>query len=266
VNALEPSVGILLVGHGTRDLSGLAEMRRLTAHVAEAMAPQPVEMGFIELAQPTIASAFDRLVQLGADQIGVVPLLLFAAGHAKTDVPQAIRQAASVHGHVKVTVAPPLGLDDSIAVLSRRRFEEAVVNWPRVGADEIYWLLVGRGSSDPEAIAAFGRFAGRQAGRLGLPHYGCAFVAAAQPTLESGLERAVRSVPNGVQRIVVQPHLLFRGAVLDEVDAAVALWQARYSKLEWITCAHLGPEQELVDAVIERSRGTIGNAEPKREI
>jgi sirohydrochlorin ferrochelatase len=243
----------LLVAHGTRDELGLAEIRTLAAKVAAELALRPVETGYIELAEPTIGRAFDRLVERGVEDVRVVPLLLFAAGHAKTDLPQAIRRAADVHKKVAITVAEPFGLDQRICSLSQRRFEETLLGRPAIAADQTYWLLVGRGTSDPQAIAEFGRFAGHQAQRLNLPKFGCSFVAAAQPALEAGLRCAAETVAAGVKRIVVQPHLLFRGAVLDEVHVSVARWQTKCPSVDWVTCAHLGPEQELVDAVVERA-------------
>jgi sirohydrochlorin cobaltochelatase len=260
VNANPTDTGILLVGHGTRDEAGQAEIRTLSASVAEALSPWRVETGFIELAEPTIGEGVNRLVQYGVLRIRVVPLLLFSAGHAKADLPQATDQAALVHKHVEITVAGPFGLDERIGALSQRRFKEAIGGRPRLAPDQTYLLLVGRGSSDAEALAEFSRFALQQARRLGLTHYGYSFVAAARPTLEDGLKLAAEMAASGMKRIVVQPHLLFRGAVLDEVHAAVARWQTKCPNIDWITCAHLGPEQELVDAVIERATAACAPA------
>jgi sirohydrochlorin cobaltochelatase len=256
VNMTKSNIGILLAGHGTCHEAGLAEVRTLAKQVAGALAPWPVETGFIELAEPTIGGAFDRLVKRRVQEVRVVPLLLFAAGHAKADLPSAIREAADVHKNIEVTVAPPFGLDERIGSLSQRRFNEALSGRSYLSANQVYWLLAGRGSSDAEAIAEFERFASRQAQRLELPNFGFAFVAAAQPSLEAGLMRAAAMATAGVKRIVVQPHLLFCGAVVDQLHAAVARGQAKCPGVEWVACAHLGPEQELVDAVVERATDT----------
>jgi len=45
------------------------------------------------------------------------------------------------------------------------------------------------------------------------------FVAAARPTVDEALDRAAGG---GRRRVLVQPHLLFRGHVEDQVAAAVA--------------------------------------------
>jgi sirohydrochlorin ferrochelatase len=246
--------GVLLVGHGTRDAEGMAEVRELVGKVAIRAAPRAVEVGFIELAEPTIAQACERLVERGVRQIRVVPLLLFSAGHAKFDVPGALRDAAARHPGLEFSIADPLGLDAPIVALSQRRFDEALTARAAVPIAETYWLIVGRGSSDPDATHGLEQLARRRHERLGTANSSWCFVAAARPTLDEGLEIAAES---RLKRIVVQPHLLFRGLVMKEIRTAVAHWQARESDVEWIVTAHLGPAQEVVEAVAARIDGCM---------
>jgi sirohydrochlorin cobaltochelatase len=250
MSLLTSTPGILLLGHGTRDPHGQDEFLALTEKVALALAPQPVEAGFIELAEPAVGDAFCRLVKQGVDQIRVVPLLLFAAGHAKDDIPNAIRQMARHYPALEIDVSPPFGLDERILSLSERRYREAVADRQEIVDEDVYWLLVGRGSSDMSATDELARFAAERARRSSLARFGHCFVAAAQPTLFEGLSTAVSLAP---ERIVVQPHLLFRGAVLDEVAAAVARCRTQHPHMDWVVTAHLGPEQELVEAVLSHA-------------
>ena len=178
-----------------------------------------------------------------------MPLLLFSAGHAKFDVPGALRDAAARHRGLEFSISDPLGLDPPIVALSQRRYDEAVTARAAVPIAETYWLLVGRGSSDPDATQGLEQLARQRHECLGSARFNWCFVAAARPTLDEGLKRAAES---GVKRIVVQPHLLFRGLVLEEIRTAVARWQARQPEVEWIVTAHLGPEQEVVEAVVDR--------------
>jgi sirohydrochlorin ferrochelatase len=55
-----------------------------------------------------------------------------------------------------------------------------------------------------------------------------------------------------MKRIIVQPHLLFRGFVLEEIRSAVSRRQTAMPGAEWIVSAHLGPEQEVVEAIRTR--------------
>jgi sirohydrochlorin ferrochelatase len=241
--------GVLLVGHGTRDPSGQAEFRSVAKQVAEALRPHVVEAGYLELVKPTIAEAFDRLVESGSERIQVVPVLLFAAGHAKRDIPAAVHAAEERHRGLRIEICPPFGHDERIVKLACRRFREAVGGHPAVPPERCYWLLVGRGSSDPYAAADLAGIARTTARRQAIVHFGSCYVAAARPTLDEGLALAASAA---VKRVVVQPHILFRGAVLDEIGSMVKAWQQRRPDIEWIVAAHLGPEQEVVEALLQQ--------------
>jgi sirohydrochlorin ferrochelatase len=113
-------------------------------------------------------------------------------------------------------------------------------------------LLVGRGSSDPYAAADLAEFARTTAQREAMVQFGSCFVAAARPTLDEGLALAASAAS---KRVVVQPQILFRGAVLDEIASAVKAWQRQRPEIEWIVAAHLGPEQEVVEALLQQAAG-----------
>jgi sirohydrochlorin ferrochelatase len=241
--------GILLVGHGTRDASGQHETSRLVEKVAQAAAPRPVGYGFIEQMQPTIEEGLGRLAGDGVTRACVVPLLLFSAGHAKSDVPRAIKRAVRLHPMVEVSVISPFGLDENLLALSERRYTDVLAGRPPVPASETYWLFVGRGSSDPSATEEAQRFAAARACRSHIVHHGVAFVAAARPSLNEAM--AVLSAGSW-KRVIVQPHLLFCGAVLDEVKARVELARLARPEVDWIATGHLGPTDEVVAAVLSR--------------
>src|SRR5690606_655117 len=89
--------GLLLVGHGTRSAAGTAEFRRTVGQVAALRPDWAVAGGFLELAEPTIPAAIDALAKQGVKRLIVMPLLLFAAGHARRDIPREIELAATRH-------------------------------------------------------------------------------------------------------------------------------------------------------------------------
>ena len=84
------ATGVLVVGHGTADPIGAAETADVAAAVAGLLPDMPVELGFLEVIGPTIADAVTRLAARGCRDVIAAPLLLFAAGHAKRDVPEAV--------------------------------------------------------------------------------------------------------------------------------------------------------------------------------
>jgi len=244
----EPVVGlpgVVVVGHGTAAAAGLEEARRLTHLVAGRLPGAVVELGFLELAAPSIAVAVDRLAARGCREIVAAPLLLFRAGHARRDVPEALAAAAAVHG-LGVRQAEPLGAHPAIVALARRRLEEATAGR---GSAATRLAFVGRGSSDPRGVCQLCRVAlAATAGRPEPLHLG--FAAVARPMLDEALEQAAGAA--GVRRVVVQPHLLFAGHVEGQVETAVARGRAARPAVEWLRVACLGPDPLVAEAVVAR--------------
>lgn len=255
-----PGCGLLVVGHGTADPVGAAETGRVSELVAEALPGVPVALGFLEVIGPTIAEGLAVLAQAGCREVVAAPLLLFEAGHAKRDVPEAIAAPAADHG-LSVRQAGPLGLHDAIVRLSRRR-REAIAS-DDTPAEATALVLVGRGSSDPTAPAQLQAFAA--ATLAAAPHPArliLGFVAAARPTVAEALAAAADPSGREVRKILVQPHLLFRGHVEEQVREAVAAARAARPELEWLQVPRLGPDPLVAEALIDRAAEAIGACAP----
>jgi sirohydrochlorin cobaltochelatase len=240
---------VLLVGHGTRDELGLREFDELAVEVGRRLGNRRVRRAFLELAEPSISEAIDRLAAEGVRSILVVPLFLFAAGHVKHDVPAAVDKGVARHRELRIDIAPAFGCDEEILALSARRFEESLAGRADVPRQRTMLLLVGRGTRDADAVDEVRRLAALRHMQSSVGNAEVCFVAAARPTLEEGLRLAAEA---GFPRVVVQPHLLFAGQVLDDVRAAVKLIEREAAGVEWIVAEHLGPAEELVRAILGR--------------
>ena len=251
--------GLLLVGHGTRDPAGLAELHQLVERVRSCFAPieprLPIEGCCLELAEPTIAEGLRSLVRAGSRRVRAVPLVLFAAGHAKRDIPRAGRSGTR-HPGVTVDQAPHLGCHPEVARLSERRYEQAVAEYRPLPQAESMLVLVGRGSNDPEATAEMRRFCDCRSAQLKC-HMQMAFIALAEPRLDDVLQRATRS---RMARIVVQPHLLFAGQLLTELRAKVDRAAAQSPDKQWIVVDHLGPDASLAACIGDIVRDNLAPA------
>lgn len=246
--------GVLVIGHGTADPVGAAETRQVAATVASLMPDVPVEIGFLEVIAPTIGDAVARLAARGCRSLVAAPLLLFAAGHAKRDVPEAVAEAAAMHG-LDVGQSDAFGEIEEIVELSRARRREAVAAHGPVAAAKTVLLMIGRGSSDPAAAAQLRSFTEATFADPGVERprrveFG--FVAAARPRLEEAIVAACDPADAEVRRIIVQPHLLFRGHVEDQVDDAVADGRRRRPDVEWIQVARLGADPLVAQALCRR--------------
>jgi sirohydrochlorin cobaltochelatase len=246
--------GLLLVGHGSRDDVGNDEFRATARLVASAARYSPLEACFLEFAEPTIGQAFENLASLGVSRIIIAPLLLFRAGHAERDIPDAVAAAAARHPNLVIDWADPLGCHPTIVELSKRRFEEALAGVEPLSADQTALVMVGRGSHSSAATAEMSRFVALRKDATPVVAAAACFVSMAEPTLQAGLKRAAES---GACRIVVQPHLLFAGTLVDRIAREVERAAEQYPQAQWLCTAHLGPCEPLAHAVIERARAAV---------
>lgn len=246
--------GVLVIGHGTADPVGAAETRQVAATVASLLPEIPVELGYLEVIAPTIDAAVARLAAAGCTELVAAPLLLFAAGHAKRDVPEAVAAAAAARS-MTVRQTEPFGEIDELLELSRIRRREACTGRGAAAAAETILVVIGRGSSDPAAVSQLRSFVEATLADAPLDRprrVELGFVAAARPRLEEAIDVACDPADSGVRRILVQPHLLFRGHVEDQVTDAVARGRARRPDLEWVQVARLGADPLVARALVRR--------------
>ncbi|MEN8196196.1 MAG: CbiX/SirB N-terminal domain-containing protein, partial [Pseudomonadota bacterium] len=83
-------IGIMVCGHGSRDDNAVTEFASVAAGVRDRLPQYPVESGFLEFAKPVIREGLDKLRDRGVKRILAVPGMLFAAGHAKNDIPSVL--------------------------------------------------------------------------------------------------------------------------------------------------------------------------------
>lgn len=115
--------GIVLFAHGARDPGWAAPFRTIKERLSCAMPGTPVELAFLELMQPDLATVIDELAEQGIERVTLVPLFMAQGGHLKQDLPQLIAQLAERHPRLDLRVTPPIGEVDAIL--------DAIVAWAR---------------------------------------------------------------------------------------------------------------------------------------
>jgi sirohydrochlorin cobaltochelatase len=235
---------LLLAAHGTTDQAGVDAFAALAERVGKLAAADGMRVagGFIELSAPALREAVADLAA-APGPIVAVPLMLSAAGHAKGDIPAALARERTRHPAVSFTYARPLGPHPALLELLADRI--AAVSGP--GAPAV--LLVGRGSTDPDANADVVKTARLLWEGRDYPLAETAFVSLARPDVTQGLERC-RLL--GARRIVVARYFLFPGVLPDRVAEQAAAYAAAHPELD-IRCADvLGDCDEIAALVHER--------------
>jgi sirohydrochlorin ferrochelatase len=110
LNAPLEKVAVILVDHGSRR----DESNRLLLEVVQAFRQHAVwkiiEPAHMELAEPSIATAFDKCVCQGAELIIVFPYFLSPGRHWHEDIPRLAAKAAQSYPGIRHLVTAPLGL------------------------------------------------------------------------------------------------------------------------------------------------------------
>ncbi len=100
---MSDKLGVMLCGHGSRDKDAVKEFAVLAEHLKHRMPQYPVEFGYLEFATPIIRTGLDRLKEQGVTRVLAVPGMLFAAGHAKNDIPSVLNTYAAANGCASIT-------------------------------------------------------------------------------------------------------------------------------------------------------------------
>jgi sirohydrochlorin ferrochelatase len=237
---------LLLVGHGSRSAAGVAEYWDFSAALRER-ADIPVGGGFIELAQPDLDTAVDKLVADGAPGVVAVPLVLLGAGHLKNDGPAALARARHRHPSVRFTYGRDLGIHPAVLDTAEERIAAASTE-----ADAV--VVVSRGSSDPDANADLHKVARLLQDRRGLDLVEPAFVSLAPPGVPAALERCRRL---GARRIAVVPYFLFTGVLVDRIGEQARTWAAAHPEVRVDVGRHLGVDSRIVGLVLDRYREAL---------
>jgi sirohydrochlorin cobaltochelatase len=239
------SEGLLLVGHGSRSAAGQADMEALATGVSRARGARgvTVELGYLELCDPPAGVALDRLVERGVSRVVVLPLMLHAAGHSKSDVPALVLEGRHRHPGVVLTYGRPFGIDHALLEAARRRIDA-------VGGTGQPLALISRGTSDPDANGDAYKVARLLAECTSAPLVNVGFSGVTWPTVADCLDQLHRL---GAERIVAFMWFLATGVLMDRIDTQLAAMAER-AGVEMLSAGYLGRAPGVIDLVIERYR------------
>ena len=239
---------LLIIGHGTRDASGVAQFRQLIGLVRDRSAGwlPGVDGGFIELAAPPVGEVVSRLTGSRPAELVAVPLVLSAAGHGKGDIPAALAREQVRHPGLRYRYGRPLGPHPVLLDVLEARIDAVLDGAPRAGT---HVVLVGRGSTDPDGNAEVAKVARLLWEGRGYDDVGLSFVSLAEPSVPAALERARRL---GAERIVVVPYFLFAGVLPDRVTAQAGGFAEQHPGMDVRVAGLIGACDELAGLVLER--------------
>lgn len=127
-NTPDGPVGLIVVDHGSRRAESNEMLEEMVVMVRATVPYEIVEAAHMELAEPSIATAFDACVARGARTVVVSPYFLLPGKHWRQDIPALVEEAASRHPGVTYLVAAPFGLHPLMAEVVNARVEHCLAH------------------------------------------------------------------------------------------------------------------------------------------
>ena len=254
---------IVIAGHGSRDPDGVREFEALVELVRARAPSRIVRYGYLEFASPTIDVAVEQAIADGATHIVMVPGVLLAATHAKNDMPSELLALQRQHPTIRFSFGAALDLHAKLLQLCAQRVLEAegralAQSGETVPRSEACLVVVGRGTSDPDANADIAKLARMLEEGLGFGTSLTCYAGTAKPKVADGLAAAARL---GYRRVVVLQFFLFDGILVKRIDAAADELALRHPDLDVIKAGYLGAHEHVADVFLERaSEGALGHA------
>ncbi|WP_061931230.1 sirohydrochlorin chelatase [Aureimonas sp. AU22] len=242
---------LMLCGHGSRDRGAVDEFRGLAEKMARRLPDWSVDYGYLEFATPIIRDGLDRLKAKGATNILALPGMLFAAGHAKNDIPSVLNTYAA-QNDVSVTYGRELGIDPKMIRAAGERIREALRSdgW-RDGEPlhDTMLVVVGRGASDPDANSNVAKVMRLLWEGLGFGWGETTYSGVTFPLVEPGLTHVARL---GYGRVVVFPYFLFTGILVDRIYDATDRVAAAHPGIRFLKAKYLGAHDLVVETFVDR--------------
>ena len=241
---------IMICGHGSRDTDAISEFERVVAGLKERLSDYPLTHGFLEFAQPIIRNGLDQLVANGASRILALPGMLFAAAHAKNDIPSVLNRYAAEHPGVTIDYGRELAVDLKLLRVARDRIEAAeAAAGDHIGRDETCLVVVGRGASDPDANGNVSKVARMLWEGMGFAWTEVCYSGVTFPLTETAFDRITRL---GFKRIIVFPYFLFTGVLVKRIYAHANEAAQRHPEVEFVQAEYLNNHPLLIETFADR--------------
>ncbi len=239
----------LLIGHGSRDSDGNREFTEFAQLVRKELPEREIMTCFLELAGPDIPTGIRECVKQGATRILVLPLILLAATHVKHEIPEFLAAAREQYPDVEIVYGRNVGLHNRIIDLLADRFDEIVEESGKQSLSDTAIVVMGRGSSDPDANGDLYKITRLLFERKHPRTIEVCFSGITTPLFPEGIERAVN---HGAKRIIVVPYFLFTGVLIKRMKGVLDTLRPKYPGVELQMAHYFGMHNDLVAAVVDR--------------
>ena len=250
-------IGVLVCGHGSRNRLAVEEFASLALQLQHRMGRVPVEYGYLEFARPILRDGLDGLRRRGVSHVLAIPAMLFAAGHAKNDIPSVLNTYAAETG-LRIDYGRELGVDRRMIQAAGARIrtcidqadeQDRAAGREPVPIEQTLLVVVGRGSSDPDANSNVAKVTRLLVEGFGFGWGETVYSGVTFPLVEPGLRHVVKL---GYRRIVVFPYFLFSGVLVSRIVQHSQRVADDHPELQILQASYLGDHPEVLATFRER--------------
>ena len=263
ISTLPATSGVLICGHGSRAKIAEEEFSLLAKSLKERHPTLKIDYGFLEYSAPNMHTALDNLLAQGVTTIHAVPGMLFAATHAKNDIPSVLTTYQEKHPELTIKYGQELGLHQEMILAFQQRILGALNLADIPTAGDLYdtmLVVVGRGTSVVDANADAAKLTRIVAENLGFGWSQTVYSGVTYPSVGRGLEMALKL---GYKKIVVAPYFLFGGRLIDRIYSYVDKVALENSEVEFLKADYLRAQDHVINTFELRINETLnqGNAQ-----
>ena len=247
---MEDKYGVMVCGHGSRDEDAVGEFVNFAKKLKKKLLQYELDWGFLEFANPVIKSGLDSLREKGIREIMSVPVMLFAAGHAKNDIPSVLNAYQAQYPELSISYGRELGIDLKLIRAAGERVKDAIEQADGdISPEETLLMVVGRGASDPDANSNVSKVTRMLWEGLGLGWAETAYSGVTFPLIKPGLQHASKL---GYKRIVVFPYFLFTGILVKRIYQYTDMVAAEHPEIQFVKASYLNDHPLVLDTFSER--------------
>ena len=254
-------IGVMVCGHGSRDEDAVRQFNQVAEGLKARLPNYAVESGFLEFATPIINSGLDKLRDKGVTHILAIPGMLFAAGHAKNDIPTVLSRYAAENEGLNVHYGRELGIDNKMIRAAGERVQAAMAEADArdgvVAPHDTLLVVVGRGASDPDANGNIAKITRLLWEGLGFGWGETAYSGVTFPLVTPCLETVAKL---GFKRVVVFPYFLFTGILVKRIYDATDAVAQQFPDMQFVKAGYLNDHPLVLDTFADRVQEILDGA------
>ncbi len=253
----------MICGHGSRSQAAVDEFAVLAEKLPSYLPKDwVVDYGYLEFANPVIRDGLDNLKAHGCERILAVPGMLFAAMHAKNDIPTVLNTYAARTG-LEVNFGRELGVDPKMVAAASGRVRAAVDAANAAHGDlpleQTALVVIGRGASDPDANANVCKITRLLWEGMGFGWAETGYSGVTFPLVEPCLNHVAKL---GYERVIVFPYFLFTGILIDRIYGFTDQVAAQHPDIQFVKAGYLSDHPKVLETFAERILELDGNVLP----